>query len=280
MQEYLRRSRLSGVMDGIGFHLAAALGSIGWFFLLWGARVSSLAAGVFLYFLLLLLRRKIRDDHLKRKEKSLRAAIGGELALERLVLSDPGKANFETAMLLSMRWPLILIQAREDGVLCQWRGKKAFVVFCQAPESYSVDGMRVMDLQRKIKAMHWDQGLLCVPCGISREAREQAVREPRVYFLPRDRLIALFGSVNPANNEDLVALGKRKKARPAVSLKEWMFHPRRARRYAWYGALLLCMYEVTHIFYYALPGLVCVLFAAACRCVRERDNVFSDSFVQ
>ena len=62
MQEYLHRSRLGGILDGIGFHFLALGASFLWFLLLWGLRLSSVLAGLALYGLILLLRRKVRDD--------------------------------------------------------------------------------------------------------------------------------------------------------------------------------------------------------------------------
>ena len=40
------------------------------------------------------------------------------------------------------------------------------------------------------------------------------------------------------------------------------------------GALLLMLYQFTHLLYYALPGLICVLLAAASRCMPEEEPFF------
>lgn len=271
MQDYLHKTRLSGIMDGIGFHLAALVGSLGWFCFLWGLRTSAFLAGAAFYGLLLLLRRKIRDDRLRRREQALREAIGGEMALDRLLLSPPEKAHFEAAMLLSLRCPLTLLNAREEGIVCAYHGKKLLLSFAQLPTSGSVDAGTVLKLQRAAKMLGADQGLLCAPCKISMEARAQAAGEPRVRFLPREKMISLFGEANPATDDQLVALGRRKRAQRPGAWRAWIFHPQRAKKYAWYGALLLFMYTLTHLIYYALPGVVCVSFAAVCRCVRQKD---------
>ena len=277
MQDYLKKTRLSGIMDGIGFHLAALVGSAGWFCFLWGLRPAALTAGLALYALLLLLRRKIRDDYLNRREKSLRAAIGGEMALDRLLLSPAPKASFEVAVLLSVRWPLTLLEAYDEGVLCVYRGKKLLLSFAQVPAAGSVDAGGVLSLQRNAKTLGADQGLLCAPCRITGEARAQAEGEPRVLFLTREKMIALFGEASPATDDQLVALGRRKKARKPGAWRAWIFHPSRAKKYAWYGALLLLMYALTRLLYYAVPGLICVSFAAVCRCVKRRDAALPDA---
>ena len=259
-------------MDRVGFHIFALFSSFLWFVLLWGLRLSSVTAGLALYFLILLLRRKIRDDRLVRKEKRLRVAIGGELALERLVLSEKERAHFETAMLLSMRYPLTLLQTGEEGTLCDRRGQKLLITFIQMPASASVGAAQVLDMQRAVRLHQADRGLLCVPCCISGEARVQAKNQPEISFLSREQLISLFGQANPATDEQLVALGRRKKAQTPVRILRVVLDRGRARRYACYGILLLLMYQFAPLLSYAAAGLVCVFLAAACRCVRENDS--------
>ena len=256
MQEYLHHSRLGSILDGIGFHFLALSVSFLWFLLLWGLRLTSVLAGSALYGMILLLRRKVRDDHLARREKQMRAAIGGELALERLLLTQKEKAHFETAMLLSMRHPLVLLQTGEEGVLCSLRGKKVLISFLQLPASSSAEADHVLAMQRDIRLLHADRGLLCAPCGISAKAREQAQAQPSVSFLARDEMIALFGRVNPATDAQLVSLGRRKKAPKPANLLCLVLDRRRAKRYACYGALLLIMYQFTGFFFYAPAGLL------------------------
>ena len=276
MQDYFQRSRLGNAMDGLGFHFFTLVMSNFWFILLWGLGPSSLIAGAALYVMIVILRKKVRDDHVTRKEAQLRAAIGGELALDRLLLTAPEKANFEIAMLLSLREPMTLIQAGEHGVLCARKGKKWLVSFLQSPVETSVGPGDVLALQREIRLLNADRGLLCVCGKVSAEAARQAEREPCVSFLGRDRLISMLGSANPATDSQLVALGRRRKKASPVHWVRLILNPARAKRYACYGALLLGMYELTRLLYYALPGLVCISLAAACRCVRREETVFKE----
>ena len=204
----------------------------------------------------------------------MRAAIGGELALERLLLTQKEKAHFETAMLLSMRYPLVLLQTGRDGVLCDLKGKKVLIAFLQRHSSTTVDADQVLSMQRGVRLLHADRGLMCVPCGISAKAREQAQAQPPVSFLSREEMIVLFGRANPATDAQLVALGRRKKAlRPAMLLR-LVLDRRRVRRYACYGALLLLMHRFTSFFFYAPAGLLCLSLAAASRCVKEKNDLF------
>ena len=272
MQEYLHRSRLGEIMDTLGFHLLALALCLGWFIGLWGVRLSALTAGAALYILILLIRRKTREGRLLRREKKLRARIGGELALERLLLSPADKAHFEVAVLLSLRQPLTLLQAGEDGMLCGLRGEKLLIAFAQSPFGGGVGAERVLALQKAAALRRADRGVLCAPCKISPEAQEQARSPLPVTFLSRDQLVALFGASNPATDAQLAALGRRKRAQAPRRVLRGMLDRRRAARYAFYGGLLMILYLLTRSFYYAVPGLLCLALAAASRCVREQKE--------
>lgn len=276
MQEYLHDSRFGRAMDGVGFHFLALLVSFLWFILLWGVRLPAFSAGLGLYGLILLLRRKILDDRLVRREIQLRSAIGGELALERLLLSPPERAHFETAMLLSVQNGLILLRTGEDGTLCSRGGEKILVAFLQRPACESANAGDVLSLQRKTKLLCADRGLLCAPCEVSPEAKEQALSAPPVSFCGREKLVRLFGGVSPATDEQLVALGQRKRRRPGGKWTRVILNKSRIRRYFCYGCLLLIMYQFTRLLSCAAAGLVCVALAAACRCVRQSNDLFSD----
>lgn len=278
MQDYLQKTRLSSILDEFGFHLLSLLISILWFVLLWGVHISAITAGMALYCMVVLLRKKIRDDHVVRKEKQLRTAIGGELAMERLLLSSPEQAHFETAMLLSVRFSMVLLQAGKEGILCAWKGKRMLLCFAQIPGKAKLSCEAVLRFQREVKSLHADFGVMCCPCTIAMDARDQGETEPVIHFIARDTMISLFGSAFPATDEQLLQLGKRRKRHLSRPLYPHIFHPRRARRYACYGGLLLLLYLFTHLVYYAVPGLLCVLFAAICRCFHKRRENLNDLF--
>lgn len=258
-------------MDGLGARLAAGAACLCLFVLLWGATLPALLSGLSLWALVLLIRRKTRDGRLKRKEKSLRRRIGGELALEELLLLPALRAHFETALLLSQRWPLTLLRTGEEGVLCAWGRHKALVRLCQLPPSDTVSPRDVMDFQRAVLEAEAEKGILCAPCGVSPAALSQARGTVPVSFLSRDALISLLGAARPATDRQLVALGQRKKQAPAAWLP-LIFQPERALRYLGYGALLIGMYLLTGRFFYAVPGLICWGLSSVCRCVRPKEE--------
>jgi len=268
MQDYLHRSRFASAMDELGFHFLALSFSVGWFLALWGLRLPAVTAGLALYAMILLVRRKTRDDRLRRKEARLRERIGGEMALERLLMLSPARAHFETAVLLSLQKPMELLRSGSKGVLYRLGEEKALLFFAQVSPAASVTADHVLSLQRDALALGAQRAVLCAPCPVSAPAREQAEGAVPVSFLGRDALIRLFGQANPATDSQLVDLGRRRRKKASPRLIQVVFHRRRAKKYAWYGSLLLGMYLITHLMIYALPGLLCVLLAAACRCLK------------
>ena len=272
MQEYLRRSRFAAAMDGLGFHFLALALSLGWFLMLWGLSLPVFPAGLSLYALVLLIRRKTRDDRLNRREKRLREQLGGEMALEEMLLRPPAQAQFEAAVLLSVGRPLELLRTGDEGVICRLRGEKLLLSFLQLSPASCVTSDHVLSLQRSARASGAVRAVLCAPCAVSRQAREQARGLLPVTILSRETLLGLLGRAHPAQDRDLVALGKRRREKRAPRILPLVLDRHRAKKYAWYGSLLLGMYLFTRLLIYALPGLLCVFLAAACRCCRFRET--------
>ena len=267
MQEYLEQSTVSQFLDAAGLRVLMLALCFGWFIFLWGLNLPALTAGAALYLMWLILHKKRRDVRMAQKEKRLRLLIGGELALERMLTEPENKAHFETALLLSVNGSLTLERITEDGVLCEKQGEKVLTAFRALPVSDELDARTVLRFQQAVRKEHAEKGILCVPCGISAKAREQAGNEPPVRVLPREKMIRLLGRQFPATDEQLIALGRRRKRKNAF--RKWLpriLDRQRAGRYALCGGLLLGLYLITHLFHYALPGLVCVGLAAACRC--------------
>ena len=80
-------------------------------------------------------------------------------------------------------------------------------------------------------------------------------------------MIALLGAANPASYAQLVALGARRKRKaPARRWLRSFIRREVSARYAFYGALLLSLYQLAPLPAYALPGCICLVLAAACHC--------------
>ena len=86
MEQYLRRNRLSEVLDTLGMAALLYALAVGWFVWLWGLSLPSMAAGGALGTLLWMARGQWRRRNVHRREKALRSRIGGELMLESMLL--------------------------------------------------------------------------------------------------------------------------------------------------------------------------------------------------
>lgn len=271
MQEYLFKHPLRDRLDALGFHALMLFLCCGWFLLLWGLRLQSLLAGLGFYGLCLLVRHKTRDHRLARKEKKLRRRIGGEMKLQSLLMQPGAHAHFECAMLLSMQENFQLERMTEAGVLCRKDGRLMLVSFLQLPSSEKATARDVLHLQQAAKALLATEVRLCVPCGLGMEARAQGEQEIPVHFLEREGLIALFGAAAPATDAQLVALGRQKKKKmPLQKLGQVLFAPEKSKRYALYGGMLLLLYTLTGLLYYAVPGLICLSLATISHCRNRR----------
>lgn len=260
-------------MNEIGLHILAFILSLGWFIYLWGIRLSAFLAGGAMYMLLLITLRHARRQRLKKREAYLRRRIGGELALERLLTASPARAHFEITMLLSLRYPMTLLQAGEQGMRCSRMGRSLLIALVQLTPGSQLTADHVLFYQRQARALHMQQILLCVPCAITSAAREQALAEIPVSFFSRDHLINLLGDANPATNAQLLSLGRRK--RNLSSKEKWIshiLHPQRTPRYFFYGLLLLFMYSATHLLYYLIPGFGLLILSAVCRIRAKRSR--------
>ncbi len=269
MQEYLLKNSFREKMDTIGYYLLVLSLCCGWFLLLWGVRLQAFIAGLGLWGLCLMLHHKTRDHRLAKKEQRLRRRIGGEMLLEKLLFSAPNKAHFETALHLSLAENMMLERMTGCGVLCKKGQKTMLLSFFQAPACETLSARDVLLLQRAALQEKADALWLCVPCAIDSAAQAQGEKKLPVRFIDREHLIRLLGNAAPATDRQLVELGREKQKRiPFKNVLRIIFQPQKARRYALYGLLLLCLYMMTGLGYYAVPGVICVFFAAISHCFR------------
>ena len=105
METGFKRNLLAELLDSAGRGVVLMALGIGWFVFLWGLNLPALLAGIALGTLLLLMRRLYRQTTLARRETALRCRIGGELLLEKMLLSEAKEAHFQAALLLDSGSP-------------------------------------------------------------------------------------------------------------------------------------------------------------------------------
>lgn len=275
MERYLRRNRLSEVLDGLGVCALLYLLAVLWFAWLWGLNLPSLLAGAALGTLLWTGRNQWRRRTVAKRERVLRSRLGAELMLEAMLLAEPREAHFRAALLLAEKWPITMQSVKEEGVICR-QGEETLLIQClRMSEDGELSAGDLLAAQRAVRRVEADRAVLCVlgkvPLKVADRA-EQAIVPLRI--IRRETLLALAGRCAPATDEQLVELGKRKR-RPAGqgSITRLVFRRDKARRYHLYGLAMLLLYILTGARLYAVPGMVCLTMAVMCNTRRGGEEM-------
>ena len=275
MERYLMRNRLSEVLDGLGLRALLFLLATGWFTWLWGLNVPTLLAGAALGTLLCTARREWRRRTVHRREKALRSRIGAELMLEDMLMAEPKEAHFRAALLLAEKWPITLQALKEEGVLCR-QGEETLLIRCiPMPEDGELSVGDLLAAQRAARRVKAARAILC-PLGKASPkvlAKAESALMP-LRIIPRSTLLGLAGQYAPATDEQLIALGQRKRRLTGQgSVVRLIFCPGKARRYHLYGQGMLLLYLLTDLRLYALMGLTCLTMAVMSRWGRRQQEL-------
>ncbi len=268
-------TRLAERIDRFGLYALVLLISCGWFYLLWGAILPSLSAGVALALLVLQTVRLGEKRTLARRETALRRRIGGEMAVDSLLLQSPANAVSNAAAWLSQALTLTDFATKEHGMIAQHTQGAVWIECLQRHASAPADCDEILATVRNAREENAD---ICIVCSTSDfTSQASALAEdltPRTRLLGRAGLIGMAGLAAPATNEQLQTLGKRRKQKFRKELlKARILDPTKKRRYAIYGIGLSLLYVLTKQILYAIPALVCLLLFAFCR--RKASKVFT-----
>lgn len=266
MEQYLRRNRLSEMMDTLGMAVLLWLLGMLVFVWLWGLDGASLLAGSAMGVLLWMGRGQWRQRTVSKREKALRSRIGGELLLEKMLLSEAKEAHFYAAVLLAEKWPITMQSVKEEGAICH-QGEERLLVQCvRMPSEGELSHGDLLIAQRAVKRTGTDRAVLCPLGKVSTKvmARAEAAAIP-LRIIPRETLLGLAGQYAPATDEQLVALGKRRHPLVQGSIMQLVFRPDKAKRYYLYGLGMLLVYVLIGARLYAVSGMVCLMMAVLCR---------------
>lgn len=267
MQKYKPKTMLAAFSDRILRVLATSAAGIAWFVYLWGLSLPALAAGLALGGLLWLCARQFGKRSTQKREKQMRCMIGGELAVDTLLLESARKAAFQAALWISPRYPVVMHKAVEWGVIGTLDGKATLIRLVTQHPSQPVSAQRLVECAREMKARRMAFGLICLTAPASRDAILYAAAcDPPMQLIAREELIELAGLCNPATDEDLRRLGRQKRTRR--SAREWLaviLDPSRARRYLGYGLGLGTLAVLTGLSFYPVPAAVCLTLYLACK---------------
>ncbi len=273
MESYRPKTALASAADHLLRVLLAWAAGVGWFVALWGLCLPALTAGTALGGLFWLCARLLGKKQVQKKEAVLRQTLGGELALEKLLLASPDEAAFQCVQWLQARTRLQI----ESGGLGMWDGETVlFRLFAQHPGT-EISSQQVSETIRKARQAQVQRILLCTTAPLSSAAcRLAETAEPSLRLVGREELIQLAGACCPATDEDLCRLKQCKPKRR--SAREWLkiiLHPSRAKRYFWYGVGLAALTLATGQRFYPIPAAVCLLLFAGCKIYAARHRTES-----
>ncbi|MBQ2953969.1 MAG: hypothetical protein IJE07_10540 [Clostridia bacterium] len=273
MEQYLRRRHLADWADGLGVMALLYAGAVLWFTFLWGLGVPALLAGAALGTLLAMARLKWRQRRVKKREAAMRRRLGAEMLLEDLLLSPADVAHRRAAELLGHRWPLEVQQVTADGALCRLGEETLLVTYLRMLPDGALSAGDVAGAQRAVRLSGAARGVLCVPGKTPPAVLARADEGPvMIRIVGRDVLLDLAGRLHPATDEQLIALGQRRRRHLRGGVLALVFRRDKARRYFAYGLGMTLLYLLMGMRVYAVAGLVCLTMAVLCRTGRGGDE--------
>lgn len=277
MESYRPKTALASAADHLLRVLLAWAAGVGWFVALWGLCLPALTAGTALGGLFWLCARLLGKKQVQKKEAALRQTLGGELALEKLLLASPDEAAFQCVQWLQARTRLQIEHWTENGGLGTWNGASVFFRLAVQHPGTEITSQQISEAIRETSQAKAQQLLFCTTAPLSPSAvRLAETAEPEWRLVGREELIQLAGACSPATDEDLCRLKQCKPKRR--SAREWLkiiLHPSRAKRYFWYGVGLAALTLATGQRFYPIPAAVCLLLFAGCKIYAARHRTES-----
>ncbi len=267
MQKYRPKTIAAQFSDRVLRVLITCGIGIGWFVWLWGVSLPSLSAGTALGGLIWLLARQYGKRITQKRERQMRRMIGGELALDRLLLTPARHAAFQAALWIAPHYPVVMHRAMDWGVEGDLQGKRTLVRLIAQHASQPVTAQQIVEALRDSKVHGLERCILCLTAPAAKEALAYAASaDPPLILIPRQELIDLAGACHPATDENLRRLAQHKQTRH--SAREWLaviLDASRARRYFWYGMGMSALALATGLAVYPIPALICFLLYAGCK---------------
>lgn len=277
MQRPLQRpTRLAGRLDRLGLCALTLLFSVGLFAFLWRDLLAALPAGAAFSVLLLMTLHVGAQKSLQSREMALRRKLGGEMAVDSLLLQSASSAVSNAAGWLSqaLQEPLSQPQPKNRGILARCGEETVWIACIQKHPCGKAGPDDVLSILRDARMENAQACVICATCAFSSEASAFCEDvSPRVRLLDRPALCALAGAAAPASNEQLRILGLRRRKQFRSGLwKTRIVAPGKARRYAVYGLGLLALYFFLKKPAYLLSSACCLALFLCC--LRKRRKEF------
>lgn len=274
MEKYMQKTAVAAVSDHV-FRILAAVGAgIIWFVWLWGLSLPALTAGIALGGLIWLCLRQLGKKRLQKREQDMRRMLGGEMAVDRLLMLPDRHAAFQAALWIAPKAPLEMQRTISNGVTGTLDGKPVMVWLIARHKSTEIDVGAVLEALRAAKEHDAQRIFLCVTAPMNKAAKkfvEEA--EVAIRVVSREEMVFLAGICNPATDEDLLQLKKRRPRRK--NCREWLniiFDSSRKRRYLLYGLGLAGLWGLTRQPFYPIPAVICLCLYAGCWIYRKKKG--------
>lgn len=261
------RTRTASRIDRIGVCLAVVALCCAYFAWLWRRALPALIAGAALAYLLLRTLHLLERRTLLRREKQLRRRLGGEMAVDSLLLQSQENAVANAAAWLKEPMALSDFTPATGGLIAMRGGIRLFIACLQKHRGGRASPDDVLSCLRRAREADAEMVVLCATCAFSPEAAALAGEtDPRAQLIGRETLCELAGLVAPATDEQLRALGQRSRGRlRRLRLLSRALDPTKAGRYALYGLTLLGMYALSRRLLCLVFAAICLLLFALCR---------------
>jgi len=268
-------TRLAGRIDRLGLCLLLLLASFAWFYFAFTALLPAALSAVAMTILILQTIRLFEKRTLTKREKALRQRIGGEMAVDSLLLQTPINAASNVAAWLTQTLSLSDFLPKGDGVLAKYGQDSVFISVIQQHASTAAGCDATLAAIRSARRENADICIICSTSDFSQEALLLVEDlSPKTRLLGRSGLIQMAGVTAPATDEQLRSLGKRRKQKFRRSLiQARILDPAKKKRYLFYGAGLSLMYLLTRQLIHLIPALVCLILVALCQ--RKRKHRFT-----
>lgn len=267
MEKYHPKTTLATILDHVFRVLAAWLAGTAWFISLWGLQLTAFTAGVALGAMVWICVRQFAKHTTQKREQHMRQLIGGELALDRLLLEDSQKAVLHAALWIASRYPIKIEKRSNTYLYGTLEGCPTIVQMIIQHKSMPIHTQQIVECAREFRKQSAELCLLCTTAPVGREAADYAAGlNPPIQIISRDELIRLAGYHSPATDEDLQKLARQKRTRR--SLKEWLaviMDSSRAKRYFWYGTGMGLLALITGSGFYPVPAVLCLGLYGACK---------------
>lgn len=271
MSPFDAKNRAATLLDRLALRIALLALCVAYFYALWRRPRESLMAGSGLFALVLLSLALVEKRTLSRRDRMLRERIGGEIALEDLLLM-PGARACETVCALLCK--ALCAQQLSANVL-RYEGEGWLVRCAQCPGGASASEGDVLSAHRARVESGQAHCVLASTGGFTPAAMRAAEWvDPPVRLIPGPKLGALFGRLHPATDEE-IALHARRRRTPFsfARIRALALSPVKLRRYLLCAFLLLLFYLSTGSMLCLASCLLAYLLALMCH--RENQQRFT-----